>query len=436
MSDSGDTYCIIGAGAAGITAAKNLLQAGIPCEVIEREDDVGGTWYYGKPNSSVYHSTHLISSNKHSAYTDYPMPPQPDYPRHDQVLAYLRDYARHFDLYEHIQFNTSVEGCERDSDGHWQVTLDNGETRRYRGLMICNGHLWEPRLPDYPGSFSGQTMHSKQYKTPEILHRKRVLVVGAGNSGCDLAVEAVHHAQAVFHSTRRGYHYLPKYIFGMPTDQINEEAMRVPSPRWLRRRIDALIIRVVMGRPENYGLPRPDHRLLESHPLVNSLLPYYIGHGDVTPKPDIAHLDGDCVTFVDGSQEQIDLIVYATGYQMRFPFIDPVHLNWQDQGPALYMHFLHPVYDNLFVIGLLQPDSGVFWLMDYQAQVAARFIQAQTQNPAAADWLRRVKAGPSPEMRGGVQHVESPRHYLEIDHWVYRKAIQKLLKSLPETITS
>lgn len=425
-----DKYAIIGAGAAGITAAKNLLQQGIACDVIEREDDIGGNWYFGKPNSGVYQSTHLISSAKHSGFGDYPMPDKPDYPRHDQVLAYLRDYARHFGLYPHIQFNTSVERCQRDADGLWRVTLDNGETRRYKGLMIANGHLWQPNYPDFPGAFDGDIMHTKDYKTPDVLRGKRVLVVGAGNSGCDLAVEAVHHAAAVYHSTRRGYYYVPKYIFGIPTDQVNEVTHRLWSPRWLRRWVDLLAIRLVLGHPTDYGLPAPDHRLLESHPIVNSQMLYHVGHGDIIPKVDVKALRGASVVFADDSEAKIDLLIYATGYTMAFPFIDREHLNWRGAGPGLYMHFLHPEYDNLFVIGLLQPDSGVFWLMDYQAQVVARFIKAQTQHSARADQLRRIKAGPMPDSRGGVTHVDSPRHYLEIDHFVYRREIKRLLKLL------
>lgn len=432
MQDSNNTYCVIGAGAAGLTTARNLLQAGIACHVFEREDDVGGNWYFGKPNSSVYASTHLISSAKLTGYIDFPMPEKPDYPRHDQVLAYLRDYARHFGLYEHVRFNTEVEHCEREPDGTWRVRLGSGETRRYAGLMICNGHLWEPSYPDFPGEFSGEILHAKQYKTPDVLRGKRVLVVGAGNSGCDLVVEAVYHAAAVFHSTRRGYHYVPKYVFGIPTDQVNEWSLKLKSPRWLRRRVNQLMIRLVLGHPARFGLPEPDHRLLESHPIVNSQMLYHVGHGDIIPRPDIAELRGDKVAFVDGSEEPIDLIVYATGYKISFPFIDRAHLNWRGDGPNLYLHCLHPHYDNLFVIGLLQPDSGVFWLMDYQAQVAARFIHAQRHDPAAADRLRRIKAGPQPDIRGGTRHIDSPRHFLEIDHHAYRKAIQRLLRLLPE----
>jgi cation diffusion facilitator CzcD-associated flavoprotein CzcO len=209
-------YCIIGAGPAGITAAKNLKALKIPFDVIERQDEVGGVWYYGKPHSAAYRSTHLNSSKTMSQFADYPMPRYlPDYPHHTQVLAYLRDYAHHFGLYEYIQFNTSVEHVERTANGEWDITVqregqsENSETRRYKGLIIANGHLWDPRYPNNPGPFNGLSLHSKDYKTPDVLRDKRVLVVGAGNSGCEIAVEAIQHASRVFLSLRRGYHIIP-----------------------------------------------------------------------------------------------------------------------------------------------------------------------------------------------------------------------------------
>lgn len=428
-------YCIIGAGAAGITAAKNLKQHGIPFDVIEREDEVGGNWYYGKPNSSVYKSTHLLSSKPLTAYTDFPMPDEyPDYLRQDQVCEYLRSYARHFDIYPHIQFNTSVESCERDADGLWLVVLTNGETRRYRGLMICNGHHWDASYPTYPGTFNGQAIHTKDYKTPDVLRGKRVLVIGAGNSGCDLVVEAVHHAEKVYHSTRRGYYFIPKFILGKPVDQIDQLSRKLGTPKFIRRITNTLLIRLVLGDPTRYGLPKPDHKLLETHPIVNSQMLYHVGHGDVIPKPDVKELVGDKVRFVDGSEVEIDIIIYATGFKISFPFLDQKHLNWQGYGPGLYLHAFHPQYDNLFVVGLLQPDSGLFWLMDLQAQAMAAFIDAQANNPTVASEFHQLKAGPQPDVRGGTKHVNSQRHHVEIDHWVYKKYLGRILKLLRQPV--
>ena len=428
--NSHDRYCVIGAGPSGLTAAKNLKDYGISYDHFERESEIGGNWWIEHPRSAVMHSTHLISSKGMSHFRGFPMPDDyPDYPHHRLMCEYFRSYARHFDLNENIIFNTSVEWLERaDDHSGWDVKLSSGETRHYRGVIICNGHLWDARYPDFPGEFSGESMHSQQFKTPEILTGKRVLVVGAGNSGCDIAVEAVHHAARVFHSTRRGYYYIPKFILGKPIDKFGETAYKLGLPLWLRQRFNMLLLKLYWGDLTRYGLQKPDHKILETHPIANSQLVYHIGHGDITPKPNVEALRGDRVAFADGTEESIDLIVYATGFNIRFPFIDEKHLNWSGFGPKLYLHAFHPRYDDLFVVGLLQPDGGIFHLMDFQAQLIARFIDAGQHNPVAADTFRQRKTGTQPNIRGGIRHLDTSRHFLEIDHYTYQKEIEKLLR--------
>ncbi|RMF57602.1 MAG: monooxygenase [Calditrichaeota bacterium] len=426
--DRTDRYCVIGAGSSGLVAAKNLKQHGIPCDVLEREDEVGGIWNYGKPFSSVYRSTHLISSKPLTEYTDFPMPADyPDYPNHAQVLAYFKAYARHFGLYDLIEFNTTVERVAPSGAG-WEVTLAGGHKRRYRGVVIANGHLWNPHYPDFPGKFDGTALHSRDYKTPDVLRDKRVLVVGAGNSGCDIAVEAAQNAARTFHSVRRGYHYIPKYLFGKPADQVGEVALRLRVPLFLRRWTNGLILRLFHGRPQDFGLPKPDHKLFESHPIVNSQIFYYLGHGDIIPKPDVEELRDDRVRFRDGSEEPIDVIVYATGYEITFPFIDSTHLNWRNGHPALFLNVFHPEYDNLFVAGLIQPDSGQWGLVDYQTQLIARFVRAQEQNPASAERFRRLKAGTKMDLGHGIRYLPSSRHAIEVEHFSYRRRLQKLIR--------
>lgn len=431
--DKSTVYCVVGAGSSGIAAGRHLKAAGIPFEIIEREDEVGGNWYFGRPNSSVYKSTHLISSRRMTEYTDYPMPDDyPDYPSHEQVCAYLRSYARHFGLYESICFNTSVESIERDADGTWLVTLDDGSTTRYGGLVIANGHNWDPKFPDFPGTFNGVSLHSATYKTPDVLRDKRVLVVGAGNSGCDIVVESAQNAAQTFHSTRRGYWYVPKYAFGKPADVVNELPLRLGMPIWARRLINGVILRVLVGDLRRYGLKPPDHRLLETHPIINQHLTYYMGHGMITPKPDVAELCGDSVRFADGTQEAIDVIVYATGFKISFPFIDKSYLNWDGRRPDLYINVFHPVYDNLFVIGLIQPDSGQFWIADIQSRLMAAFITAMQAGHESAEAFRRIKATERPDLGGGIKYLESTRHLLEIEHHSYRQRIRRLLKGFEE----
>jgi cation diffusion facilitator CzcD-associated flavoprotein CzcO len=423
-------YCIVGAGSSGLAAAKNLKAHNIPFDVIEREDDVGGIWYYGKPHSSVYRSTHLISSKPLTEFTDFPMPKHyPDYPSHAQVWEYLRSYARAFGLYEHIEFNTSIEKIE-PADGYWNVTSNKGQTRSYRGIIIANGHNYDPKYPDYPGHFDGLTLHSAHYKTPEVLRDKRVLVVGAGNSGCDIAVESAQNAARTYHSVRRGYYYVPKFLFGKPSDQVGEISLALHVPLSIRRAINTFLLKMVLGNPQKFGLPKPDHKLYETHPIVNSQMLYYVRHGEIFPKPDIQELCGDRVRFKDGSEEQIEVIVYATGFNIVFPFMDKKYVNWKNGRPHLYLNIFHPEHDNIFVAGLIQPDSGQWGLVDYQTQLIAKFIGALTDNPTQANKFRRLKAGPQPDLGHGIKYIEVTRHYVEVEHFSYRQRLKKLIKKM------
>jgi hypothetical protein len=447
-SDRRERFCIVGAGSSGLAAAKNFAEAGIPFDCLERQTDIGGNWNYESPAGGIYASTHTISSKRLTEYVDFPMPREyPPYPHHRQILEYLRAYARHFGLYERIEFGQSIERIERTAAGvpagptksaspererrefsGWTVKLTDGSTRRYRGIVVANGHNWDPRLPSYPGTFSGETLHSRHYKTPEIFAGKRVLVIGAGNSGCDIAVEAAQHAERAFLSMRRGYHFLPKFWRGAPMDRQNEHLMERRYPLFLRRWLGAWVERASFGKPGRYGLPVPDHRLFESHPIINQQLFYWLAHGRITPRPDVAELRDDGVRFADGTQEKIDLILYATGYKISFPFLDRELLHWQDEKPRLFLNVFHPAEDDLFVVGLIQPDSGQFGLVDLQSRLIARYLKACEAGDAAGAKFRELKrANYAEDLNNGMRYLDSPRHLLEVEHFSYRKRLQQLL---------
>jgi hypothetical protein len=425
------TYCVVGAGAAGLAAAHHLKAAGIPFEVLERERDVGGIWDVSLPHSPVYRSTHLISSKPLTQFPDFPMPREyPDYPDHAQALAYLRAYARTFGLYDHIRFGQTVARAERDGPGEWRVTLGDGAIRAYSGMIVASGVHSAPALPTVPGRFEGATMHSCGYKSPEIFRGRRVLVVGAGNSGCDIAAEAGRHAVQAFLSVRRGYHFIPKYSFGRPTDQVGEVGHRLRLPLAVRRGINDLVLRVVIGRPEDYGLPKPDHRLLESHPIVNSEILPAIRRGQVRPKPDLVELRGGEVVFKDGTGEPIDLIVFATGYRVTFPFLEARHLNSTDGRPDFYLHTFHPTYDDLFILGNLQPDSGVWPLMDLQARAIAGYLRDMGARGRGVRELRELMGRPWPNLSGGLRYVRSERHRYEVEHAGFARRMRSVAELL------
>ena len=281
-------FCILGAGSSGLTVAKNFLDRGIAFDCLERESDIGGSWNIANSRSSVYRSTRLISSKRLTEYADFPMPEDfPDHPGQRLICQYLRSYADHFDLRPHIQFNTGVKWLEPASQpspngrgqgegsdgGGWLITVASGDRRRYRGIVIANGHNWDPRWPSYPGQFDGEAIHSSQYKTPDVLAGRRVLVVGGGNSGFDIASESAQHAAATYHSLRRGYHILPRFHDGLPVDECGEWMLRWRLPLWFRRIAAARIARLTWQLQGCRDLPRPDHALFATHPVINSRWP-------------------------------------------------------------------------------------------------------------------------------------------------------------------
>lgn len=427
-ADGSSKYCVIGAGAAGLAVCRAFVQHGVSFDCLERENDVGGIFNFGKPNSSIYKSTHLLSSKKTTQYPDFPMPEHyPPCPHHSLILEYFRSYARHFELYGRIQFKTAIERLEPAAAG-WNVRLAGGTQRLYAGVVIANGHHWDPQVPRFSGRFNGQVLHSKEYKTPDIFAGRRVLVVGGGNSACDIAHDAVQQASRVFLSMRRSVHFMSKYSFGKPGDVTLQAMTRLGVPLFVQRMLAGLAARVINGRPQDLGLPAPDHRIFDANLTVNSFVPFHIRQGDIAVKPNIASLAGGKVEFVDGSTEKIDTIVYATGFKVSFPFIDHTHLNWRDEAPDLFMHQFHPHRDDLAVVGLFQSATGGHWaLMHYQAQLLARFLAARQQGHDL-DWFRQLRAKPTPDLRGGFGKMESERQRLTVEPVLFNRRLNRLIR--------
>ena len=237
-------YAVIGAGPMGLATARNLQKLDIPFIGLELHSDVGGLWDIDNPHSTMYDSAHLISSKRMTEFAEFPMQDSVAlYPHHREMRRYFQDYARHFDLYRHYEFNSKVLSVERDGS-HWTLITERDgqqQSRRFEGLLIANGTLHTPNRPTLPGRFDGQIMHSAEYRSAEVFKGKRVLIVGCGNSGADIAVDAVHHAKSVDMSLRRGYYFLPKFIKGKPTDTLGA-ARKFKLPRALMRPISFIMV--------------------------------------------------------------------------------------------------------------------------------------------------------------------------------------------------
>jgi len=354
------------------------------------------------------------------------------------VQGLRRRYARHFDLVPHIRTHATVERVEPTPGGGWTVSVTGREVRHYAGVVIASGHNRDPRFPEIPGAFTGTLLHACHYKSPTQpieIAGKRVLVIGGGNSGCDIVVDCAGHAFETVLSVRRGYYLVPRFILGRPADLRGERLLKMRLPLWLRRRISLRAIDREIGLPWRHGLPRPDHRLWETHPVINGDLCRRIDSGQVRPAGDVARFDGDSVVFTDGSRAPFDVVIAATGYRVTLPFIDPEHLCADAEGvPRLFMNLLHPTRDDIAVVGLIQPDSGQWGLTDLQSKLVARMAVAARQSPRAAAWLYRARlqaAEPTP-----VRYLNSPRHRLEVEHFSYRRALQRLITSLDRRLRS
>lgn len=401
---------VIGAGPMGLCTTRRLLEQGFDVVGFEIHDNVGGLWDINSATSTMYQSAHLISSKRMTEFHDFPMDDNvATYPRHDAMAQYFRDYAKQFDLTRHYRFSTRVEKIEKQQD-HWRVDFSHGgqqDSIVVQAVMLANGTLHEPNRPTFAGQFDGERLHSADYKDAAIFAGKRVLIIGCGNSGCDIAVDAVHRAASVDMVVRRGYYFLPKFVMGKPTDTLGGK-LRLPNR--IKQWVDGTLVRLISGKPSDFGLPDPNYRMYESHPVVNSMFLHHIGHGDITVRPGIQSLQPKGVTFEDGSTAEYDLILEATGYKLHYPFIDAKHLNWQGDAPALYLNTFTPAHDNLFVMGMVEA-SGLGWQgRDDQAQLVARFMQTRRDNPdKALAFMHKVRRNCTSRIDGGLQYLNVAR---------------------------
>lgn len=420
--------CIIGAGCSGFTTAKRLKDFGIPYDCFEISDEVGGNWYYKNPNgmSACYESLHIDTSKWRLAFEDYPVPADwPDFPHHAQLHQYFKDYVDHFGLRETITFRTTVEKARRNAEGLWEVTLSAGETRLYDVLFVCNGHHWSPRIPNYTGEFDGAAFHSHAYSDPFApvdMRGKNVVVVGMGNSAMDIASELSQRpiARNLWVSARRGVWVLPKYMNGKPADK---SAM----PSWMPKRLGLAMARKVIkkaiGAMEDYGLPKPDHEPLEAHPSVSGEFLTRAGCGDIKFKPAIEALDGDQVRFADGTVEDVDVIIFATGYDMRFPFFDdPTLVPDGDHRLPLFKRMMKPGIPNLFYMALAQPLPTLVNFAEQQAKLAAAYLAGLYLPPSPSEMERVIVKDEAIHLG---QYYRSKRHTIQVDFNTYVSDLHK-----------
>jgi len=319
------------------------------------------------------------------------------------------------------------------------VTLDDGSSAVYDAVMVANGHHWNPKYPEPPfrgqDSFTGEQVHSHHYREPdERFVDKNVLVLGIGNSATDIAVETSRVSNMTYLAMRRGAHVLPKYIAGRPIDQL--------GPKWMSRLPVAVTralfmreLKHVQGPMENYGLPKPDHKLGEAQPTVSADLLTRIGHGRIAPKPNIEHIDGDRVHFTDGTCAGIDTIVWCTGYRIAFPFLPSEVIDVDDNRVRLFRRVVHPDAPGLYFIGLVQPLGASMPIAELQSEWVADLLEGSAALPHP-DAMKREIERDEAAMR--KRYVASTRHTIQVDYHPYMRLLNRerrrrrgLKRSLP-----
>jgi len=427
-SNTEDHWLVVGAGPSGLSVSLALERAGVDFDAVEAGNSVGGLWNMDNPGTAIYESAHFISSSARSGWADLPMPDHyPDYPRWWEIRDYIKGWARHHGLERHYRFNlavTSAEPLGRGPDERWSVRFSDGTTSVYRGIAACPGFQRVPNLPTYPGEFTGEQHHSHRYRSRHELEGRRVMVVGAGNSGIDIAVDAAISADVAVLSARRGYWFFPKVIGGTTLD-----CYAINSVSSQERLAEFLTMHV--GDPADVGWGTPDHAPLEHHPILNDQILHHIAHGDLTARPEIDRLDGDIVHFVDGSSEEIDLIIWATGYQDKVPFIADEHCNVSnaDTDNDLFLWMFHRRHPNLVVLGPANLAAGGYWGLAASADLIANHVRDKSENPERWMKFRYVIEGPEPDLSGGYRYYEKADHL----NYVNADALDRYAVKLAET---
>ncbi len=461
--------CIIGAGSSGITAAQTLHARGVDFDCFEAGSTIGGNWRYLNDNgmSSAYRSLHINTSRQAMEYRAFPMSEDlPDYPSHWQIAQYFDDFVDHFGFRDKITFRTEVVKVEPHTGGRppvgpptgeevaalpassvpsnqarsargstgYDVTLrgrdEQGdpaepEVRRYRHVIVANGHHWDPRWPEpsYPGAetFPGVQLHAHYYKAPDLLVDKSVLVLGIGNSATDIAVESSRTAAKTYLAMRRGAHIVPKYVFGVPTDHLTDSPL-ARGPLVLQQLAMTAMLRLTQGRITDYGLPKPDHAVLHAHPTVSDDLLTRLGHGDIAVLPNIDRFEGSKVFFTDGSAHEVDVVIYCTGHQVTFPFLDDRVVRARDNHIDLYRRVVDPEHPGLFFIGLVQPIGAIMPLAEIQSAWVADLVTGRGALPSYDEMRVQIRRYDEALRR---RYVASKRHTIQVDFHKYYAEIER-----------
>ena len=415
---------LIGAGISGLGMARALRERNIAYDHFEKMPELGGNWKYG-----VYENVHIISSKKTTQYLEYPMPDSyPDFPKANQMFTYLKSYAKKFNLESEIQFNSNILNVVQNRD-NWQLEIEGKGVLDYHSVIIANGHHWHTRYPQLKGNFSGEILHSKDYKTPESIRGKRILVVGGGNSAFDIAVDAGEFSEESHISLRSGRWIIPKTFFGVPSADV----MQPWLPKWFTKNFVKTLIFIQFGKYSDYGLPEPKDEIFERHPTINSQFLYFMKHGRISPHPEIQRVENKTVIFKDNSSIEVDTIIFATGFHATLPMLKSLNLKYNHNGmPELINGMFPKEYKNIYILGMGQPRYGAGPLVSLASEMICDTINISDdlQKPLGYT-LSRMGAEPlEKEALDPFEVMERIKNFRKIVPFL--PTIEKIFSVVPE----
>ena len=387
---------VVGAGPSGLAACKALAEHGVPYTAYEAGDRVGGQWVLGNSSgtSVAYRSLAVNTHKQICRYSDFPLPEAyPGFPSHEQMANYFESYAEGFGLSQRIRFGSRVRIAEPRKHGGYTLELASGERIEHDALVVASGNLWEPQWPDLPGEFAGSVIHARDYMDPGDpvnCRGKKVLIMGLGNTACELAVElcGAGAASKVFLSARSGQNFVPKIEAPVPHPSEPLTGPLAVLPRTLRdaafRRLFPRVARKMLSAfpdPESLGLPPPPDDPFEKRCVMNNPLFECLAAGAIAARPGVRKLLGERVEFEDGRQEKVDVIIAATGYRFTLPFLSQEVLGCDPMDLELYRGLMHPRRHDLFVIGVMKAICSIWPRSEQQMAFIAPLLAGEYMLP-------------------------------------------------------
>lgn len=358
MKTTETSTVVIGAGPAGLAVAGRLRRLNQPFVLLEKSTRLTPAWH------THYNRLHLHTVREHSGLPHFPIPDSyPRYLSRKQIVAYWESYARHFGI--EPQFGQEVVSVKRDG-ASWRTETATGAVFRSQNVVVCTGYNRVPHRPRWPGEegFTGPIVHSVEYRDGEPFRGKRVLIIGMGNTGAELAIDLHEHGAEPWLSVRQPVNIIAREFQGRPAQPTAIFLSHFPN--WLADRLARWAQRRAIGDLAAYGLPTPPMaasaqlRTTGRVPVIDVGTVALIREGKVRILPGVARFHEKTIAFNDGRELPFDAVVAATGFRSQIEaFVENAAPLLNERGHPKALWLDDPRYEGLFFLGFELPTAGI-----------------------------------------------------------------------------